>query len=94
MSRTKEEMVKIISQRLISKHFASSDWGHLVGSIQGATNQQKNKLVGLIVQNRNKEVGEMLSKALLQNAEERAEAEVDAILADDVINLQELNELI
>ena len=36
----------------------------------------------------------MLSKALLQNAEERAEAEVDAILADDVINLQELNELI
>ena len=94
MSRTKEEMISILSQRLVSKQLTASTWSDLVDSISGSTQNQKDNLVRKLAQNRHKEAGEMLSKALLINAEQRAKAEVDALLQDDVLTLAELDTLI
>lgn len=92
--RTKEEMAVILSKRLVSQKLSESTWSDLVLAISGSTAQQKEWLVKHIAQNKHKQVGEALHKALVKNAEDRAKLDVDAMLADDTLSLAELDTLI
>ena len=92
--RTKEELRDILATRLESKLLRDSSFSDLVSAVQGATSQQKTNLVLHLVNGRAKEGGELLIKALRFQAERNSIIEADALLADDALNLEELDSII
>jgi len=94
MSRTKEEMAVLLASKKHSDMFKSSTWADLVRSISGATPQQRQRLVDLLVKGNTKKAGEALRNALLVDAKDRAKAFVDEALIDDSLSLEELDQLL
>lgn len=92
--RTKEEIAGILAKRKVSDALASSTWADLVASIQLFTPEQRNNFVRLVANGNTKTAGEKLKQALYINAQERARADVDALLADDSLTIGELDSLI
>ena len=92
--RTKDEMVAILSRRLLSKEMDDSTWADLVDAVQNVSQLDRQTLVKYIAKARYQEVGKFLHAELLKNAEERAKAEVDTMLVDDTLTLAELDTLI
>lgn len=91
--RTKDEMSELLSKRLVSQKLKDSNFGDLVQALQTATQSQKDQLVKKIAGNR-KDVTEILHSALLRNAQERAKADVDIMLANNTLSLDELDTLL
>ncbi len=94
MSRTKEQMAEILADRKKAEFMASSVWSDLVDAVQAAAPAQRTALVNALKNGNQRLAGEMLHKALMTNATERARAYVDARLADNSIDMTELDELL
>lgn len=94
MARTKEEMAEILADRKKAEFMAGSTWNDLVAAVQAATPAQRTKLIKVLREGNRKEAGTILHKALLENARGRAKAHVDAMLADNSIDMLELDELL
>lgn len=94
MSRTKDEMAIILTSRHTRTMFEVSTWSDLVDAIQGATPQQKDHLVQLLIDGKTNIAGKKLRDALQNNAKVRAKTYVDGILADDNLTLQELDSVL
>ena len=92
--RTKEEIVTILAKRKTVAMLNESTWTDLVASIGVFSAEQKESFVKLIVDGNTKKVGELLKRALYVNAAERAKAEVELMLADDGLDLTEIDSLL
>ena len=62
--------------------------------MQAQTVGNRNRLLKMLREGNKREAGTMLHKALHLNAKQRAKAYVDARLADDSIDMTELDELL
>ena len=92
--RTKEEIIKILAKRKFQDMLASSTWLDLVKSISTYTPEEKDRLVKLIATGSSKKAGERLKQLLVNNAQNKALAEVQAMLDDDSLSLAEIDSLI
>ena len=92
--RTKTEIAEILAKRRTASALSSSTWNDLVTSIQGFTVEQKDNFVKMIATGDAKKAGELLKRALYENAKDRAQAEVSTMLSDDSLTLEELDSLI
>ena len=94
MSRTKEEMAQVLADRKTSEFMFNSTWGDLVSAVQSQNTSGRDRLIKALREGNKREAGDLLHKALHQNAKQRARAFIDSKLADDSIDMTELDELL
>jgi len=92
--KTKEQMSVILSRRKVPGMLLNSTWADLVDSIQAYTPEQKDGFVTAVASKKTRQVGDMLYRALLKNAEMRAKLNIDQILSDSTLSLPELDTII
>lgn len=94
MPRTKEQLAQAIADKKIDQFMASATWDDLIASMQAQNAGQKQKLMSMIMNGNVKQVGETLRTFLNVSAAIKAKEYADGILADDTIDLDELDELV
>ena len=94
MARTKEQIAEILTKRYTRNMMQSSAWGDLVAAVQAATPGDRDVLLNHVKNGRTKQAGIKMQRLLVENAKSRAKTQVDTMLADDSLNLTELDELI
>jgi len=92
--RTKEEIIAVLAKRNTVAMMNVSTWADLVASIGVFNTEQKDIFVKLITDGKTKKSGELLRNALYVNAAQRAKAGVEAMLADDGLDLAEIDSLL
>ena len=94
MPRTKEQIAELLTDRKFNIMLRTATWADLVSAVSGYPQDQKDKLVTMLVQNRTDEAGRALRRALDDEMRIQARARVDAILLDDSLTLIEIDELL
>ena len=94
MSRTKEEIADLLAERKFKIMLRTATWADLVSAVAGYPQEQKDKLVAMLVQNRTNEAGQALRRALDIEIRAQARASIDVSLADDLLTLSEIDELL
>ena len=92
--RTKEEVVTILAKKHLPETLSASTWQDLVSSISGFDAEQKQAFVSLVANGNAKKAGDRLKQALYNNAKVRAAASVEALLADDSLDLSEIDAIL
>ena len=92
--RTKEEIIRILAKANFPDVINASTWSDLVASITAYSPEQKQSFVNLIVKGKTKKAGEMLKRALYENAQGRAQADVEQKLSDDSLSLEEIDAIL
>ena len=87
---TKDELKARIVPTLTVKHRKDLSWNELVRSVQGATNEEKAALVGLIAAGSHAKAGKLMFNLVNSLMRSDAEGEADDMLADDSLSLDEI----
>ena len=92
--RTKEELAIALSDRKSKENFKKANFGTLVSTMQSLSDEDKSKIIDMLLSGNTKRIGSMLSSAVRKKSESDAKEEVDLLLADDLLSLDEIDELI
>ena len=92
--RTKEEIIAALAKKNLSDVLSNSTWADLVASISSFDEAQKQTFVSLVANGNAKKVGEQLKRVLRLNAVDRSRASVEAMLADDSLDLTEIDAIL
>lgn len=92
--RTKEQLRDIVASRLENKIFEAFGFDDLVAAMSGATAEQKQILVDLLITGSTDKAGDLLLRGLKIKAKQASIIQADAFLLDDSLSLEELDKII
>ena len=92
--RTKEELIAVLANHKKKEFFDLSEWNDLVRSVGGATQAEKDTLLSNLITRNDTQFGYEARQLLENDALQRATDAATTILADDTINLSELDQLL
>ena len=92
--RTKQEIIVLLAKRNLPDVLTNSTWTDLVASISSFDEAQKQAFVSLVANGNAKKAGEQLKRALHKNAGARSRASVEDMLADDSLDLTEIDAIL
>lgn len=90
---TAEELEALIAKKLLSKHMAELTWSEIVSVVGGSSAQQKAALVQRFANNRGRQAGEAMQKAINAKMKSDAEAEAATMMADSSLSQTELERI-
>lgn len=92
--RTKAELKKIISDRLVGSFMKSVSIDDLIQVMQSAPQTQKDKFMNFMYSDQEVEAAKMLRKIIELKSKQAADEEASTILADDQLSLEELDKIL
>lgn len=94
LNMTREELVAILSKRIVSSTYDNSTWSDLVSAIQTFTTSDKAKFMDYVISKNRTSVGNMVINALSNYKRDldiaAAKTQVESDLSDDSLNLTEI----
>lgn len=94
MPRTKEQMAQELAAGKTEQFLKDSTWTDLETAMAAQNQGQQTALLNQIINGNFQNVGQMLAGWLRADAEARAKVYVDARMADDVLTMTELDEVL
>ena len=92
--RTKAELKKIISDRLVGSFMKSVSIDDLIQVMQSSQQTQKDKFMNFMYSDQEVEAAKMLRKIIELKSRQAADEEASTILADDQLSLEELDKIL
>lgn len=94
MPRTKEQLAQILARNKVNEKVDAATWADVVEAVGLLPIGQQNSIAKRIAAGADASVAKTLSKALADLMKTRAKADIDVMLADDSLDLAELDALL
>lgn len=91
---TQDEIKKVLVTRLTPKVYNELGWEDVMTVMQSVSPARQGLVLELFMSHRSRELGEMFIVSMKKLAEYKASVEADAILADNALNLKELERIL
>lgn len=94
MALTKEQLTKVVANRLLAKHYKALGWSDVNQVMSSPGAAAKAEIVTALINKQPKAAGEVLLRLIDKRVKAKAEAEAASMLLDDSLTLEELETIL